>query len=610
MKIVFFQVNKVKIYIIFTIFFSFSLEAKTTFIPRSQGDNTARELVGWQHQLFNNYDESYAAIASTLEYTRSFESERIAQKFFSTSSLTFSGSQQALRAIQEVVADQFGLATDFKGTLSIDPKIENVIIDMNFYAGLNSWCPGLYLRVNAPIVHTRWTLGLDSCLSCSESLRGCIHFPPCYMSTSPEVLFANDCTVPPRAITAPASTVGCPANTTLQIPSFIKNDCTAPELRDALSGNFIFGDMTEPWQAGKFSFCPRSKTGLADIDVSIGLNLLQNDCAHAGVFAVVVIPTGNRPKAHFIFEPIIGDGKHWHLGAGLSGHISLFPHRHDGCFNAGIYFDGRIVNVFKTDQIRSFDFMNNGLLSRYLLLKEFDIDGNYSGRLINAINFTTRNCEVSVGAQVDFSAKLFARYGGWEIDIGYNFFQRESEKICLKTKCPCPLDARNFGIKGVEGVCALQFDLDANGVVIASSETRRGLNTMQNNTTIFTSLLPNAEPEIFTDPESGETITALSWNSQTALAEDTPFTDLTIANGFVGAQLDFVPKRVTCDDLDISSAAQPRIKTNKIFGHINYTFKDGCYCPHIGIGAEGEFDSCAHNSLGQWGIWIKAGLSF
>ena len=26
--------------------------------------------------------------------------------------------------------------------------------------------------------------------------------------------------------------------------------------------------MTEPWHAGKFSFCPRSKTGLADIDIA------------------------------------------------------------------------------------------------------------------------------------------------------------------------------------------------------------------------------------------------------------------------------------------------------------------------------------------------------
>ena len=63
--------------------------ALTTFIPRGTGEDTARRLVGWQRRLYHCYDENYTVHATTISYKRSRDTECLAQKFFSTSQLTF-----------------------------------------------------------------------------------------------------------------------------------------------------------------------------------------------------------------------------------------------------------------------------------------------------------------------------------------------------------------------------------------------------------------------------------------------------------------------------------------------------------------------------------------
>ena len=150
----------------------------TTFIPRSQGANTARELVGWQRDLFRCYTQNYAAIAGTIEYTRSFELCGLTRKLFSTSALTFAGSQNPNQVDGvDIVADYFGLPTNFHGTLIIKPRIENVIIDLNFFFG-HDICNGLFLRVHAPITHTKWSLGLVTPLLVETSLEVTPHSLP------------------------------------------------------------------------------------------------------------------------------------------------------------------------------------------------------------------------------------------------------------------------------------------------------------------------------------------------------------------------------------------------------------------------------------------------
>lgn len=567
----------------------------TTFIPRSQGANTARELVGWQRDLFRCYTQNYAAIAGTIEYTRSFELCGLTRKLFSTSALTFAGSQNPNRVDGvDIVADYFGLPTNFHGTLIIKPRIENVIIDLNFFFGLDDICNGLFLRVHAPITHTKWSLGLDSCLACGDKFRGNSTFPPCYMGPTEPDPTAN----PPI----------CPINATLNpiylAPADENPNCTTSSLREALSGNFTFGEMQEPWKYGRFDFCPRSKTGLADIDVILGFDLLHNDYGHFAFFAQTVVPTGNRPKAKYIFEPLVGNGRHWQLGGGFSGHLSIFGKTNASCPHLAFYVEGNVTHVFSADQKRSFDFLptspivrlikqpvdeNDKLLTRYILLKEFDVNDNFANHLINAINFATRNCEVSIGLQADVSAKLCFFDRGWSFDLGYNFYFQDRERVCIKTECPCGIDQRRFGIKGLEGVCCLSYDCSGN-----EPTTGTALNTTQNSATMFDADLPTSAPLPAEPPF------CLSWNTNP---------HPTSSEELIQADLTAEPYIISCRDLNPASAAQGRMMTHKVFGHISYTF-NSCYEPHVGIGAEGEFDGNCDNALEQWGIWLKGGFVF
>lgn len=577
----------------------------TTFIPRSQGANTARELVGWQKQIFRPFlCQNYATTAFTFEYSRSFESCKIAQRLFCTDCLTFAGSQVESRVNgKDIVADYFGLATDFKGTLFIKPRIENYILDFNFFFGLDNWSSGAFLRIHAPLVHTSWNLGLDDCIVCDNKNKGNTTFPDCYMSSETiQTTTPDNCASNERKITI---TQNCQRKT---ICAPIRQ--TAASLREALSGNFIFGDMDEPWEFGRFNFCSSNKTGFADIDIIYGYNICQSDYGHFAFFGQVVIPTGNRPRALVIFEPILGNGKHWELGGGISTHISVRNDYYDQGFNAGIYIEGNATYMFKSSQKRALDFTKNGLFSRYILLKEFDSNNNYIGKLINAINFATRNVDVIIGYKVDASVKFYIQRCGWQFDLGYNVYSREKEKVCLKTDCPCDIDERKFGIKGTEGVCCNEHEVELDMNIIDPQATKKLLNTTQPDATMFTvppapvaqSIMPDDLFPCSTD--ENETCVCLSYLNPPIVNESI------VGQKFIFANTTAKPVLVTCKDLDLNSAAQSRLLTHKIFWHIGYKWIH-CYEPHFGIGGEVEFDDSKCNAgLSQWGVWFKASITF
>lgn len=585
----------------------------TTFIPRSQGDNTARELVGWEKQLFvPNLCDNYVALAIAFEHTSSFKPCSLAKRLFCTDCLTFTGSKSPCRQNGcNVVADYFGLAENFVGTLKISPKIENYIVDVELFFGLDQMTPGFFARMHAPITHTRWTLGLDECLPCCNKFRGNDEFENCYMNSNT----ANDefCPTAPQCqlhILSDPFTCQCSSVTACSpsSPSICTNptppttttcNCTAQSLRCALSGNFTFGDMKEYWKFGRFSFCPLTKTGVADVDVILGYNFIQSNIAHLALFVQAILPTGNRPEAKFIFEPIVGTGLHGQIGGGLSAHISVFNDRNN-TFNFSFWIDGNITHMFKTHQKRSFDFTVNGLLSRYILLKEYDVNNNYIGRMINAINFATRNCEVSIAYKIDYSVKLFLQACNWMFDFGYNIYAQADEKVCIKTHCPCDIDKRRFGIKGTEGVCCTTYAI-MDDIIMVPPVSSQLLNATQSDATMFTALEPQA-------------VTINTAASSVCLAYSNPIlaVDTLIDNSkFFVADTITPPTIISCADLDPNSAAQRAMLTHKFFFHWAYIYNTSCWAPHIGIGCEVEFDGkCIHNSLSQWGIWVKGGITF
>ena len=532
----------------------------SSFIPRSQGTDTSRELVGWEefiHQF--NVGDYYLTTGHVIGYYRSFRPERIAQEIFGDTVLRFAGSQVPDRGACELLADNFGLSANFRGSLSCNPFIENIVVDNQFFIGLDPLACGLYMRFHLPLVHTRWDLRLCE----TSTTEVCSAFQECYMSENE------------------AEATCC--------------------LLDAVSGCFTFGDMQEPWEYGRIINGVQTKTALADIDFILGYDFKQADTHHVGFYGQLVLPTGNTFTARTLFEPMVGNARHVELGVGFSAHVIMYEHTADSSF--ALWVEGNAVHMFKNSQMRSFDFCLNGPLSRYMLLKELDENNAYTGKLINAINFATRPVDVSIAIKGDISAKFAVRTPRIVADLGYNFYGRTKEHVCLKSDS----SDKNYVIKGSEGVCGLEYATqgDVPPRQFGPSSIRKvPLNSSQSMASIKAGSLTDYQE----DPEklNLSDIIVTAYSVQSGSVENL---------GVIRAKDSAPPVKVTVKDLNIASGELPSQATHKVFGYLGYNCFDMDWCcnPYLGLGGEIEFDALTsdeYSALNQWSVFLKGGFEF
>ena len=531
---------------------------KTYFQPRSQGANTARELVGWQDKIYLYDVFNYVSSAAAFEYQTTFKNFRLAREYFGSEILSFVGSQVPDREIEfeppfcNFLADNFGLSTLYNGRIKLSPKIENYILDFEFYIALDSWADGLYFRIHAPLTYTRWTLHghQDICVPQNNA-----PLPACY--------FSSDAVQPFTTI------------------------------EEALKGDG-FGDVPER-KFGKFCFGTNKKFRLADIDLILGYNFWITEFSHFGAYVQAVVPTGNKPNPKFIFSPIVGNGKHWELGAGFSAHRLLWESGVDQSLK--IYAEGNVTHLFKNRQLRSFD-LCSGPFSRYLILKEFEADEiTYKG-LITAIDVTTQLADITIALKADISIKLSYHHNNFGIDFGYNIYGHTRETLHLvKNQLEC--DNRKFGIKGTQGICCQEYNTAA-GIIGTPTGNSSSLNSTENSTTICNPGPIDNPSEVFISPDT----ICVSW-------DNTATTGDSISSALI-AQDSNPPIIISSRNINPCSGASCQLLTSKIFAHLNYSWFESSYLPHIGVGAEIEIDGRADVNKGAnyWGIWIKGGLTF
>ncbi|MDP3889472.1 MAG: hypothetical protein Q8Q25_02955 [bacterium] len=563
---------------------TFGFGEKTFFTTRSQSVNAVRELVGWQHAINRpDSEHMYAVFSITTEYSRSFRDKKIAEALFGCSTLVFSGSRNGDRGENDILADYFGLPSDFKSVLSITPRITNFVVDFNWYHGLDACVPGLFYRVHVPMVHTKWDLNLCEC-------EHVINAGTRFNTNEPDN----------PAASYPAGYLG---------PDRILLDDLPRSIQQALEGKTTFGDMRKPLQYGKV-FGRQIMTRVSDIQCALGWNFYRSDWYHAGLSLRFAIPAGNRSSAEFLFEPMIGNGGHWEFGAGFTGHVQLCQSE-DERQALALYCDANITHLFSAKQKRSFDFTNNGNGSRYILMEEIaspsltlftDNAGNdlaqnqYLRRLVPAINETTLDILINIAIQADIVLKLAYQCENLEIDFGYNFYGRSKEKFCRCEK----FESDRFGLKG-----------DAQLYGFTAAQVAVPLNATQSNATIkagqddgnadFRNF--NADNPAVAFTAGGGVLDQLTAADATALgiAAD----DVRLSNPAI---------LLKDEDLNICSGLLPRATSHKIFAHINYEWLGyDDFIPYLGGGAAVEWSTCrfrCDSGLSQWGIWFKGGISY
>lgn len=573
---------------------------------RSQSSNNARKNAGMaNHTNLFDQDGWYGTFNVTPGYSRSFRPSKITCCLFGNfadkcGDVRVQGSRVADRCPNALLADYFYLPTDFDSTFNVDPRISNAWADFQFYAGMDKWWCNSYFRIYAPVVRTKWDLNFCETVCATGTLNhdpG--YFTPCELDRSS--LLSNACEYfqgcSPDNVT---ETIATGTNVTIQFRG--------------LNAARICGSQT--------------KTALADLRAELGWNFLNDDDYHFGVNIQFAAPTGNAPEACFLFEPIVGNGKHFELGGGLSGHFLFWRSDDEEC-TFGIYFDANITHMFKKRQRRTFDLCGKPL-SRYMLAMRMgtpiigDLQGNVSNVNTDAssqfkfdftpvANISTVDIDSTIGVQGDVAIWLNYTSGNtFSWDIGYNFWGRSCEKL----RCPCPSQCDPCACDPCDVVCpslcdpcdgenvwalkgdAQVFGFDvpavipdpfpcsaANAVPLSGTQSGAQICSGKN----YPSTGASTEPSVNTG-----LLNAGVDNNHLAIADfangngaDDVFSQFN--DDSVGREVNtsIQPVFINCCDLDLCTTT--RGISHKIWSHLQWNWDNDCWQPYIGVGGEAEF---------------------
>lgn len=575
------------------------------FSIRSQGLNTPRHLVGVVPQVFASSDKKiHGAFADALSYTRSFDSEEITNCLFGTKccpALSISGSRVADRDENDWLADYFYLPTDYKSSVSFNPRIDNILLDINFFINLDQWVDGLYVAVYAPLVHSRWDLHMCETIDA----KGTNTHAPGYFT--PDTLQRN----------------ALLNNFTEYAQGTVMNQVTQTVAGSNITTTFQRLNKARISQDGE------NQTRLADIRFVLGYDCIHKDRFLFGFQGLINAPTGNRPEGEYLFEPIIGNGHHWEVGASARLHGIPWKSKDE---EKEIIFtaDLSLMHLFASRQRRTFD-LKNKPFSRYMLAERMGttIKNNLQGdgtapsaqfrnEFAPVANLSNVCVEVSATIQAELTAMMTLVCDNFSWDFGYNFWARTCENLKLRETSVFENNT-TWALKGDSHVFG--FDRGAAGAGPLAGAV--GLSATQNNATIhagqnFTSDRTVAQAILnpgINNPKNatGDGSGGASSNPLSAEPNDASLTIQTSIN----------PVFISSTDLDVCER-RSRGSSSKLFTNFSYAWKERkSWIPFIGIGGEAEFHhngsgtncaedcgNCISCAISQWGIWIKGGMTF
>jgi hypothetical protein len=312
----------------------------------------------------------------------------------------------------------------------------------------------------------------------------------------------------------------------------------------------------EAWLYGKVDGA-QSVTRLADIELKLGYQFICEENVMSNMFAGIVIPTGNKAKAEYLAEPIVGNGFHFAIMLGGTQEIQLdmgsktrWSMRSDTSFRY----------LFQNTQVRSFDTMSNGQWSRYMMVWPNYEAEQMNGELQTAdpaamrgytpgINIFTQEMHVTPRAQARINEAIVLEHGSLKAEFGWNMMIRQAEEVSLVN----------------------DWVNDSVAFVDASNNA---------------SSLYNQTRTIYND----------SYQS-TPIVQDAGLSE----NFYNYAS-------ISASDLNLDSAASPAVYTNTPYIALGYAFNEE-KSSVLSIGASYEV-SATNGYINDWTLWGKFGFTF
>ncbi|MBU1008187.1 hypothetical protein KKA53_03865 [Candidatus Dependentiae bacterium] len=182
----------------------------------------------------------------------------------------------------------------------------------------------------------------------------------------------------------------------------------------------------------------QGKSGIADIELLLGYKLAEKKEHEISGSVKLIIPTGGRPQGEYLFESVVGNGKHWGIGTNLNASMNIVKNE-TSSLECLIFLE--YTYLFKSDEKRTLGFRNGtGLFEGhentpinipwfyYILGGEIGKMGTFP-----LANILTQEVSVTPGGKSQGHASFAYHRNNTTIDFGYSFYAQEGERVALKS---------------------------------------------------------------------------------------------------------------------------------------------------------------------------------
>jgi hypothetical protein len=170
----------------------------------------------------------------------------------------------------------------------------------------------------------------------------------------------------------------------------------------------------------------QKKAGLADLTVRVGCNSVNKKNVFMSQSLGLIFPTGNRPTAEYVWEPIVGNNKHFGITFSNGGHY-LFNETTRGKIWVSVNMESKYL--LENTQKRSLD-LKNGPWTRYLAMYADNLKRTNDERTFG-INLMTKDVKVRPGTTASFGTKFNFISDNWNISAGVISRYRQAERVSL-----------------------------------------------------------------------------------------------------------------------------------------------------------------------------------
>lgn len=180
--------------------------------------------------------------------------------------------------------------------------------------------------------------------------------------------------------------------------------------------------------SAKITTGDHSKTAVAGLDVNLGYHLVNAEEHGVRVRGLLHIPLGNKSTGEYLFEPMVGNNRHWELGLGAEGRARLM---HNDGFTMTLLASAEMRYVLNATEKRTLgDWPTSFFDVNWLQYGAIRVAG--AAARFPAANVLTRDASVRQGFAFEGALHLNNAWDMVTVGMGYSVRARQSERVRAK----------------------------------------------------------------------------------------------------------------------------------------------------------------------------------